>query len=136
MRRRPLVELVGVVAVVLATAATWWGWLGWDNEYQVDPVTGQASGPYEAWQVLGCVLCLIAIVILGGLTLRPWLAPAALTLTFSGVWSWWAGSTDDSGLWLVGAVLVFGGLAWGSAVVSVLTWLGTRLIERGRTAPA
>jgi hypothetical protein len=134
VRRRPLTELVGAFAVAAATAATWWAWLGWDDEYQTDPVTGQATGPYEAWQVAGCVLCLLAIAVVGALTLRPWLAPAVLTVTFTGVWSWHAGATDSSGLWLVGAVLVFGGLAWGSTLVSTAAWAGRRLLRRRRTA--
>jgi AraC-like DNA-binding protein/quercetin dioxygenase-like cupin family protein len=126
-------QLWGGLVVVLATVATWWVWLGRDTTYQVDPATGTSSGPYEAWQVIGCVACLAAIVVAAGLVLRPWLAPAVVTVTFTAIWSWWAGRSDESGLWLVGAFLIFLGLAWGSSVLSVGAWLGLgRKLHRPR----
>lgn len=130
-----MAQLAGAVAVAATTAATWWAWLGWDHEYQVDPVTGQSSGPYEAWQVIGCVLCLVVIAGAGALTLPPCLTPAVLTLTFTGIWSWQAGSTDETGLWGVGAILVFGGLAWGSALISAAVWVGRKVLRTRRSHP-
>ena len=115
---RLLTELLGLLAVAAATVATWWVWLGWDTEYDIDPVTQSASGPYEVWQVAGCVLCLGVIAVVGALALRPWLVPVAMTVPFTGAWSWSAASTDDSGLWFVGAVLLFAGLSVSSALVS------------------
>jgi hypothetical protein len=120
-----------VPAVAVATAVTWWAWLGWDTEYDVDPVTGSSSGPYQPWQVIGCVLSLMVIGIVGTLVMRPWIAPVVLTLTFLVTWSWQAARTDESGLWLVGAVLLLFGLGWGSTAVSVGTWLARRFL-RGR----
>jgi hypothetical protein len=108
----------GVPGVAVLTVAAWWLWLGWDTQYQTDPVTGATSGPYEAWQVVGCVLSLAVIAVVGGLLMRPWLVVLAMTGAFTVSWSWAAASTDDSGLWPVGAVLVVIGLGFGSAVVS------------------
>ena len=130
-RSGPIGQLAGALAVAVATAVTWWSWLGWDNEYQVDPVTGDASGPYQPWQVVGCGLTLIAIAVVGGLTLWPWIPPVVLTLTFTGVWSRWAGSADETGLWVVGAGLLFVGLAVGSTIVTTVAWGA-----RGHQAPA
>lgn len=125
-------DLWTVLAVGVAAAATWWAWLGWDSEYQIDPVTGVASGPYEAWQVIGCVLCLAAIAIVGGLLTRPWLAVASMTVTFTAVWSWWAGRSDETGLWLVGAILVFIGLGWSSSLLAFGAWFGRRFLRAHR----
>ncbi len=57
--RPPRVVLVPGLA--LLTAACWWGWLAWDHSYRHDPVTGVSSGPYEGWQVVGCVVSLIVL---------------------------------------------------------------------------
>ena len=51
-------SVAGVLAVAVLTAATWWLWLSWNTGYRFDPVTGERSGPYSAWQVIVCVLCL------------------------------------------------------------------------------
>ncbi|GAA4263126.1 hypothetical protein GCM10022255_104850 [Dactylosporangium darangshiense] len=114
-----------MLAVAAATAATWWLWLGWDTGYQVDPVTGAMSGPYQGWQVIGCVLCLGAIAAVGGWLLSPWLVAPTMTVTFTAVWSADA-ARDETGLWAVGAVLVFIGMGVGATVLSTGAWLTAR----------
>jgi hypothetical protein len=109
---------LGAIGLAVLTVAAWWLWLGWDTQYQNDPVTGVSSGPYEAWQVTGCVLCLAAIAVAGGLLLRPWIVISVMTVAFTVAWSWSAARTDDTGLWLVGAFLVVAGLSSGSAALS------------------
>ena len=122
--RRQLTKIgLGVLGLAASTVAAWWLWLGRDTGYQTDPVTGVTSGPYEAWQVVGCVLTLALLAIVGGLFLRPWFVAPTMTVAFTAAWSWAAAATDDTGLWAVGAFLVFVGLAVGSAVVSGGTWL-------------
>jgi hypothetical protein len=120
----------GALAVAGATAVTWVAWLGWDTGYRFDPVTGERTGPYVAWQVVGCVLCLIAITVVGALVLPPWIPPIVLTVTFTVVWTWWAAARDGSGLWAVGATMVFVGLAFGSTLVSAVTWAGAKVLSR------
>lgn len=107
-------------AIAGATVAAWWLWLGWDTTYQTDPDTGVASGPYTAWQVAGCVLSLAVIAALGGRLLGPLVVTPVMTVTLTAAWSARAASSDETGLWLVGAVLVFVATAAGTALVSAL----------------
>lgn len=112
-------QVGGAVAVAVLTVGVWFAWLGWDTNYQVD-AAGQQSGPYEGWQVAGCVLSLVALLagaILAGVRAFP--AAAALTVAFTVAWTVRAAATDDSGLFVVGAVLVLVGTALGSAFVAV-----------------
>jgi hypothetical protein len=122
---------LGVLGLVGSTVASWWLWLGWDTEYQIDPATGASSGPYEAWQVIGCVLSLGVIAVVGGLLLRPWIVVPAMTVAFTVAWSFAAAASDDTGLWVIGAVLIFMGMAAGTAALSFGAWL-----VRGRRPPA
>jgi hypothetical protein len=117
---------LGVPGLAGSTVAAWWLWLGWDNEYQIDPATGISSGPYEAWQVIGCVLSLAVIAVLGGLLLSPLIVVPTMTIAFTVAWSLAAASSDESGLWGVGAILIFVGLGFSSALLS----LGASLIRR------
>ncbi len=117
--------------VAAATLATWWAWLGWDTEYQVDPVTEVASGPYEAWQVVGCGLTLVLLAAGASLWTHPWLVAATLTLSFTLVWSVQAASSDDTGLWAVGALLLLVGLSTASTTVAYGAWLVRRLVHGG-----
>ncbi len=107
--RTPTWLVVGVLAV--ATALAYVAWLGWDQEYQYDPVTDAQTGPYRAWQVVGCGLTLTGLTIAAGLARRPGAALAVVPTVFTVAWSSQA-SSDDSGLWLVGATtLLLGSLA-------------------------
>jgi len=115
---RPIKELLGVLVIAGLSLAAWWAWLGWDTEYQVDPVTGNSSGPYEPFQVIGCVLTLGVMAVAGGLVLRPLSVVAAMTVSFTAAWAISAAASDESGLWPVGAVLVAGGMVAGTAACS------------------
>jgi hypothetical protein len=130
---RPLVTSLAVLALAACTLATWWLWLGSDRTYQVDPDTGVATGPYESAQVAGCVVTLAVLAVVGSLLLRPWWTVAAMTVTFVAAWSAQAAATDESGLWLVGAVMLAVGMVTGTAVVSVVT--GALLRGRRRRRP-
>lgn len=122
----------GTVGLAALTAATWWAWLGWDTEHDVDPTSGEVSGPYQAWQVIGCVCCLGVLAVVGALLLRPWIAAPIVTLVFTGCWAAAAANTDDSGLWAVGAILVLLGTAAGSTALGTVAWRA----RHRRTRPA
>ncbi|MBQ0904524.1 hypothetical protein [Micromonospora sp. U21] len=122
---------LGALFLAVATVGVWLLWLGWDTEYTVDPQTGSRSGPYEPWQVIGCVLTLALLAALAGTRLSPWLVAPVMTVAFTVAWSWGALSSDDSGLWAVGAILVLVGMAVGSMLVSLgAHWLSRRLAHR------
>lgn len=109
---------LGGLLLAAATVGAWWAWLGWESGYTVDPETGATSGPYAVWQVAAAVLTLIVIAAVGGWFWSPWLVAPVMTVTFTAVWAARAASTDDSGLWAVGAAMVAIGTAIGATVVS------------------
>lgn len=110
-------DLAWGLGVAVLSAAAWFGWMGWDDEYQVDPATNEVSGPYEAWQVVGCVLTLLVVGVVAARRWRPFGTALVLPVAFTLAWSVTAASEDDSGLWGVGAVLVLLGTAVASLVV-------------------
>ncbi|SCG61051.1 hypothetical protein [Micromonospora inositola] len=118
--------LLGGLIIGAATVGAWWAWLGWETGYTVDPETGATSGPYAPWQVVGCVLTLALIAAVGGWLLSPWVVVPVMTVAFTVAWAAHAASTDDTGLWAVGAVLVLVGTAAGTSMVSA----GAGLIRR------
>jgi hypothetical protein len=121
VRRRTLPQLLGALLLAAFAALVWYAWLGRDTEYQYDSA-GQASGPYETWQVVGCVLSLIALLVVGLVAgVRPVIAAAAVTLAFTTAWTVQAAGTDDTGLFGVGATMLLFGMAGGSAAVAVVT---------------
>ena len=93
-------------------------WLGWDQQYQRDPVTGQPSGPYESWQVVGCATTLAVMALLAGATARRGLAVVVLPLAFTLAWSIPTARSDETGLWLVGAVGILVGTLTGTAALA------------------
>jgi hypothetical protein len=66
-----------------ATVGTCAAWPAWDEEYQLDPVTGVSSGPYEAWQVVGCGLTIGVLAVVAGLLQRPGVALGVVPLVLT-----------------------------------------------------
>lgn len=117
--------LLGWVAfVVLGSAAAWFGWMAWDQEYWTDPDTGIPQGPYRAWQVIGCGVTLVAIAVWASRS-RFWPTVLLLPPSFTLAWSVTA-SEDDTGLWMVGAILV----AIGTTVGTLIVLGTTRLVKK------
>ncbi|MDQ0931469.1 hypothetical protein [Streptomyces turgidiscabies] len=113
--RHPLSTLV----VAGATLALWAAWLGWDQQPDVHP-DGSTTGPYEAWQVIGLVLTLLAPVYWAAS--RRYVPGAVLGttagLTVAAFYDW---SDDASGLFMVGVIMVMmGSLAVTAAVSAVI----------------
>jgi hypothetical protein len=106
---------------VVLSALAWVGWLAWDDEYQIDPATGIASGPYETWQVVGCVLTLLVAAVLAGAALRPDVAALCVTIPFTVCWAVSAGREDETGLFAAGALFIAVGLFLGSWAVATVT---------------
>ena len=117
----------GLFTLAATTVLVWWAWLGRDTELQLDPATGDYSGPYTTAQVAGAVLTLAALLIAAVLLRVPALpAAAVMTVAFTAAWTVQAAGTDETGLFGVGAILVLGGMAAGTTVVA----LGTAGLRR------
>ncbi|MGW6395171.1 hypothetical protein ACWFR1_32775 [Streptomyces sp. NPDC055103] len=107
-----------VTAVVLGgvAMAAWAAWLGWDQQRDVHP-DGSTTGPYEAWQVIGLGLTLLAPVCWAAY--RAGVAAAVLgttaALTVATAYDW---SDDASGLFALGVGMVMCGTL---AVTSALS---------------
>jgi hypothetical protein len=109
----------GLLVLAAATVFAWWAWLGRDTTMQLDPETGNYSGPYTTAQVAGLVLTLLALLIAAVLLRVPALpAAAVMTVAFTAAWTAQAAATDETGLFLVGTILVLAGMAVGTAVVA------------------
>ena len=128
MPRNSYLVALSTFVIAALTTATWWT-LGRDTTREVDAATGDVTGPYEAPQVIACVVVLVALVVVGALVLPAWLAVLAVSLPFTAAWTLHASSTDDSGLWAVGAILVLLGTLVGGTVVTAVT----RALVRNRS---
>jgi uncharacterized membrane protein YphA (DoxX/SURF4 family) len=114
----------GLLALAAATVFTWWAWLGRDTTMNLDPQTGVQSGPYTTAQVAGAVLTLAALLIVAVLLRVPALpAAAVMTVAFTAAWTARAAGEDETGLYVVGAILVLAGMTAGTTVVALLTAL-------------
>ncbi|WP_329209458.1 hypothetical protein OG257_20485 [Streptomyces sp. NBC_00683] len=110
MPQRPLKlvpQLIAILVLAVMTLVVWAAWLGWDQHRDVQP-DGSETGPYEAWQVIGLVLTLLAPVYWAAS--RRYIAGAAfgvpVGLTVAAGYDW---SDDSSGLFLVGVVMIMVG---------------------------
>ncbi|MFF6815199.1 hypothetical protein ACFZAG_35740 [Streptomyces sp. NPDC012403] len=117
-------QLLVILALALVTPAVWAAWLGWDQHRDVQP-DGSETGPYEAWQVLGLVLTLVAPVYWAAS--RRYIAGAVLGttigLTVAASYDW---SDDGSGLFMVGVGTVMVGSLIATVVVSTVIASATR----------
>lgn len=134
--QRPAERLVLGAGLAVLTAACWWAWMAWDRGYQTDPATGVTSGPYEAWQVAGCVVCLVVLCVAATVRIPAWLVVPVMPVAFTAAWSWTAAGADGTGLWVIGAVLVFVGMVVGTGAVSGITAVARAAVRRrGRPVP-
>ncbi|GGZ11355.1 hypothetical protein [Streptomyces poonensis] len=115
---RPVPELLTALALAGVTLAAWAAWLGWDQHRDVHS-DGTTTGPYEAWQVIGLVLTLLAPLYWA--VSRRYVAgavagiPVGLTVAAYADWS-----DDSSGLFMVGVGMVMVGSLAATAVVSAV----------------
>lgn len=132
---RPLKRLgVAAIGLALLSAAMWFAWLGWDDEYHL--VDGEQQGPYQAWQVIGCGASIaLASVAAYVWTRGAWsvvLLPVAAVVGFAVPWTVHAASTDDSGLYVVGLVLLVVGAGAGLTALLGATAGVLRAYDRSR----
>src|SRR3954470_22279673 len=89
-RPRPFAwaQVLGGLTVAVLSAGSWLAWMAWDHEYQVDPRTQAVSGPYEAWQVVGCGASLLVLLVAALLLRVRWfVAASAMTVAFTAGWT-------------------------------------------------
>ena len=126
------VQVLGGLTVAVLSAGSWFAWMGWDHEYQIDPRTQVTSGPYEAWQVVGCSGSLLVLLVAALLLRVRWfVASPAMTVAFTAAWTFTAASADDTGMYGVGMILLLLGLAAGTTVVSMIVLVLRRLRATG-----
>ena len=108
------------VLLALFGCAMWFVWFGWDDV------------PYDAWQVIGCGALIVVAAIAALVRARGGvvLLAAAATVGFAVPWGVYAASTDDSGLWAVGLVLLLAGAFIGLVVVLTVAERVMRLSSR------
>ncbi|MFB7369565.1 hypothetical protein ACFC0D_06960 [Streptomyces sp. NPDC056222] len=133
MPRRPLKLATTLLPLVLVPVAAWAAWLGWDQHRDVHP-DGSVTGPYEAWQVIGLVLTLVAPVYWAASRHR---IPGAVLGTTAGLtaaafYDW---SDDSSGLFVIGVGMVMVGSLVGTYALSALAAAVTRRGRRDDPAP-
>ncbi|MEU6323612.1 hypothetical protein [Streptomyces sp. NPDC047009] len=114
----PVRQLLSILVLAGVSLAAWAAWLGWDQRRDVQP-DGTTTGPYEAWQVIGLVLTLLAPVYWAAS--RHYIAGAVLGttvgLTVAAYYDW---SDDSSGLFMVGVGMVMMGSLVVTAIVSAV----------------
>ncbi|MFH8371766.1 hypothetical protein [Streptomyces sp. NPDC018031] len=118
-RRWVTVVPAGVVMVA------WAVWLGWDQHRDVRP-DGSTTGPYQAWQVIGLGLTVLAVVYWAASRECGSAAVFGTTtgLTAAAYWDW---SDDSSGLFAIGVGMVMvGSLAVTGIVSSLIASRGGR----------
>lgn len=125
---------VGFAIALVLGAATYAAWLGWDTEYYYDADVGAYQGPYRPAQVVGCAITFGVVTAALALRWRPVFVAAGASLGFWVLWTAQASREDESGLFVVGALMLLVGLAAGSAVAAALGFALRK--RRGGAAPS
>jgi len=112
--------LLSWILPAVATFAAWWIFLG-----------GDADDRYSVGQVAGLVVVLVVIgVVCGWLARSNDLLPFVVSATMgvaAACWSSW--SDDESGLFVVGVVMVVAGTALGATALIVGSWAMRRRLS-------
>ena len=112
-RSRGLSPAAAGLLAVLGGALSWVAWLSW-------PISGNT---YHPAQVVACALtCALIAVILAGRSTRAALVtvPRGGTAGVAIPWAWWASRSDETGLWLVGLIILVIGVWVGLSIAVVL----------------
>lgn len=112
-------DLITRLLAVLVAAVAYWALLGWDTTKDVD-AAGNETGPYSTLQVVVFVLILVALAVWIGLRRDPLVSSIVLAVVTTIDFGISGATSDDSGLWIVGAILVLVGSLAGSLAVSYL----------------
>ncbi|MEU9038603.1 hypothetical protein AB0D45_27395 [Streptomyces sp. NPDC048352] len=119
---RPVSELTATLVLAAVAMGAWAAWLGWDQHRDVQP-DGSTTGPYQAWQVIGLGLTLLAPVYWAAS--RQYVVAAVLgTSAGLGAASLLDWSDDGSGLYVIGVGMVTVGslLVTGVLSLAVSAW--------------
>lgn len=85
---------------------------------------GDVSGPYEVWQVAGCVLTLAVLAVVAARWLNAGWVTLVMSLSFTAGVSISAAAILKAGpLWPIGASMIFAGTACGVAFVAFVARL-------------
>jgi len=114
-----------------AGSGTWAVWL-WESDYYWDEVSHSFQGPYRAAQVVGCALTYLLVAVLMSWRMRPLLVTLGMAIGFSAAWTKHSATRDETGLFLVGTVLVVPVLLGAGALAH---YAGTRLRKLGQRLP-
>jgi hypothetical protein len=127
MRQDRTLRLTGLLLTPIATAGGYFCWLGWHRPKQLQP-DGRLTGPHSAWQVMGLVLTLAVITLaVTWWSKTAWIAPVMTTVATTAYFSADAAtSSDNDGLWPIGAALVLIGTALGVGCVSLIMRMAQR----------
>ncbi len=125
-----------LLTVAVASMATWFAWLGWESGYRTLP-DGSVEGPYSTMQVVASGATITCIVVAGCLALRCSVrgsiaVVACVTAGFALAWGRNAAASDETGLWVVGLLLLVVGTAAGGSAVAALTRLVSRRVGQRR----
>lgn len=110
---------LALVFLIIGTVASWLAWLAWDDTYQID-ADGVASGPYEAWQVIGSGITVMIVVLLAARFLSPWIIAPVAGISYAAAWGWTSIPQDDTGLAGVGLIMTLAGVTIASLLIALM----------------
>jgi hypothetical protein len=113
-------ELLATTALAVLTGLGTWLFLGPNAAPVVDSNTGEYTAD-ALLLILSCGATLLALIIATTFFARPLLVVPAVALPFTAAWSVAAATTDDSGLWVIGAVFALIGATVGAGTASAIT---------------
>jgi hypothetical protein len=100
-------SIVLTATCLVLAGATWAVWFAWDTLRDVDPATGDTSGPYEVWQGGGAAVTLLVLVVLFVRRLAVVDVVLAVSCGFTAGFAYSAAIDPEAdGLYVVGAGLL------------------------------